>query len=198
MFAGTLNTYGALEVRVTRLSTETTIAKIVQLVEEAEGSRAKSHAFVDRFAAVYTPIVIALAALIVVVPPLLFSAPWQAWIYRGFSTARRCVSVCTLVIATPVSIVDAISNAARRGVLVKGGVYLEELARLNVIAFDKTGTLTKAAGGDRCRALGDWSEDDVLRAAVSLEALSEHPLASAIIRAGKEQPGYRTACRRCV
>lgn len=209
VFAGTLNTYGALEVRVTKPFTETTIAKIVRLVEEAEGKRATSQAFVDRFAAVYTPIVIALAALIAVLPPVLFGGEWGAWVYRGLALLVVACP-CALVIATPVSIVSAISNAARRGVLIKGGVYLEELAGLNAVAFDKTGTLTvgkpvvtdvivlgasnegKQSGtiderpgeGAGVPALG---EADLLRIAVGLESRSEHPIATAIVRAGEER-----------
>lgn len=193
VFAGTLNTYGALEVRATTLSTETTIAKIVQLVEEAEGSRAKSHAFVDRFAAVYTPVVIGLAALIAAVPPLLLGAAWQPWIYRGLALLVVACP-CALVIATPVSIVSAISNAARRGVLVKGGVYLEELAGVRAVAFDKTGTLTQGEPAvTDVVALGPWSAEAVLAAAVSLEAWSEHPLAQAVVRAGEARGLARLA-----
>lgn len=187
VYAGTLNTYGALEVRVAKPAEETTIAKIVQLVEEAEGSRAKSHAFVDRFAAVYTPVVIALATLIVVVPPLVSGAAWQPWIYRGLALLVVACP-CALVIATPVSIVSAISNAARRGVLVKGGVHLEELARVRAIAFDKTGTLTKGQPVvTDVVSFGPWSEEELLRAAASVEQLSEHPVAKAIVRSAEER-----------
>jgi len=187
VFAGTLNIYGALEVQVTKPAQETTIAKIIQLVEEAEGRRAKSHAFVDRFAQVYTPIVIGLAALIAAVPPLLFSQPWQPWIYRGLALLVVACP-CALVVATPVSIISAISNAARRGILVKGGVYLEELAQLQAVAFDKTGTLTKGKPAvTDVVPLADWPEDKLLQAAASLEALSEHPLAAAIVRASRER-----------
>lgn len=187
VYAGTLNTYGALEVRVTKPAQETTIAKIVQLVEEAEGRRAKTHAFVDRFARVYTPVVIGLAALIVVVPPLLLSQPWQPWIYRGLALLVVACP-CALVVATPVSIISAISRGARRGILIKGGVYVEELAQLRAVAFDKTGTLTKGRPVvTDVLPLAGWSEEELLQAAAALEGLSEHPLAEAVVRAGRER-----------
>lgn len=187
VFASTLNTYGALEVEVTKPFTETTIAKIVRLVEEAEGKRAASQAFVDRFSAVYTPIVMALAALIAVAPPLFFGLPWGPWVYRGLALLVVACP-CALVIATPVSIVSAISNAARHGVLIKGGVYLEQLARLNAIAFDKTGTLTvgRPVVTDIV-PLAVEGEEELLKLVVSLEARSEHPIATAIVRAGQER-----------
>lgn len=195
VFAATLNTYGALEVRATRPFAETTIAKIVNLVEEAEASRPASQAFVDRFAAVYTPIVMALAALIAVGPPLVIGAEWAPWIYRGLALLVVACP-CALVVATPVSVVSAISNAARRGVLVKGGVYLEQLAGVEAFAFDKTGTLTTGkpvvtdvvpfadANGD---GRGATDESDLLQMAVDLESRSEHPIAGAIVQRGAER-----------
>jgi Cd2+/Zn2+-exporting ATPase len=190
VFAGTLNTDGSLRVRVTRLCDDTTLARIIDLVEEAQGSRAPSQAFVDRFAAIYTPAVLALAAGIVLLPPLVAGQPWAPWIYRGL--ALLVVSCpCALVVSTPVAIVSAIGNAARNGVLVKGGVYLELMGSIKAVAFDKTGTLTRGRPEltDAIVAPGavgpdgqPLTVDELLCLAASLEASSEHPLARAVLR----------------
>ena len=182
VFAGTLNGEGLLRVRVTRLVHDTTVARIVHMVEEAQTKRAPSQAFVDKFAAVYTPVVLALAAGVVLAPPLLFAQAWEPWIYRGLSLLIVSCP-CALVVSTPVSIVSAISNAARHGVLIKGGIHLEQMGAIRAIAFDKTGTLTEGRPSvTDVVPLSGTDETRLLQLAASLECGSQHPLAAAIVR----------------
>ena len=187
VFAGTLNTHGSLEVEVTKLVQDTTIAKIIHMVEEAQGKRAPSQAFVEKFAAVYTPIVLALAVGIVFIPPLFLGQEWSPWIYRGLALLVVACP-CALVVSTPVAIVSAISNAAKNGVLIKGGMHLEEAGTLEAIAFDKTGTLTKGQPAvTDLVVISVASEDTLLKVSASLEARSEHPLAVAIVKAAEDR-----------
>jgi len=180
VFAGSIVEGGALRIRATSGAADNTIAKIVHLVEEAQAQRAPAESIVDRFAARYTPIVVALAAAVAFVPPLL-GASFDTWFYRGL--ALLIISCpCALVISTPVSILAALARATRNGVLIKGGVYLEQMAKLGAVAFDKTGTLT--AGRPQVTdvvGLRETSQGRVLEIAASLERLSEHPLARAIV-----------------
>ncbi len=181
VFAGTLNAQGLLHVRSTRPASDTTLARIVHAVEEAQASKAPTQRFVDRFARVYTPAVVAAAAVVAIFPPLLGIGPWEVWIYRALAMLVVACP-CALVISTPVSIVSGLAGAARRGVLIKGGAHLEAAGAATVVCFDKTGTLTHGAPAVISVApIGRASSDDVIRLAAGVESGSEHPLAQAIL-----------------
>jgi Cd2+/Zn2+-exporting ATPase len=186
LYAGSLNQLGSLVVRTTRLAADSTIARIVELVEQAQGSRAPSERLIDRFARIYTPIVFA-AALAVATIPALFGADGSTWLYRALALLIVACP-CSLVISIPVAVVSAIGAAARGGVLIKGGQALENLAHVTVVTLDKTGTLT--LGTPRLtatRTFGALGDDEALRLAASLERGSEHPLAAALVRAAAER-----------
>jgi Cd2+/Zn2+-exporting ATPase len=187
VFAGSINGHGALTLRVTRLAADNTISRIVRMVEEAQAQKAPSQRFVDVFARYYTPAVMTLAVLIAVAPPLAGWGSLEVWVYRAL--VLLVISCpCALVISTPVSIVSAVANAARAGVLIKGGAYLEAAGSLRAIAFDKTGTLTRGKPvvtdvvilNDGQTSAGA-AQAEVLRLAAAVESNSEHPLARAVI-----------------
>lgn len=181
VFAGTINGRGALDITVTRPRRDTTLARIIHLVERAQAQRAPTQAFVDRFARVYTPIVLALAVAIALIPPLSGAGPFVDWLYRAL--VLLVISCpCALVISTPVSIVSALAGAARRGVLIKGGIHLERTGSVRCVAFDKTGTLTQGrVSVVDVIPIDGASSAEILALAASLEARSEHPIGKAIL-----------------
>ncbi|MGD9688404.1 MAG: heavy metal translocating P-type ATPase [Phycisphaerales bacterium] len=185
VFAGTINESGVLEFKTTGGKDQTTLAKIIRTVQEAQGSRAPTQRFVDAFARVYTPIVCVVAVLIAVVPWLAFNQPFYPWLYKAL-VLLVIACPCALVISTPVTVVSGLTAAARRGILIKGGVHLENGRRLKVVALDKTGTITE--GKPRVTDVepvggGGADKDQVLRIAASLDALSHHPVALAVVAA---------------
>lgn len=203
IFAGSINGEGSLEIAVTRLAADNTISRMIRLVEQAQERRAPLQRFIDRFAALYTPAVMVLALLVAVVPPLFFGRPfWNpapeqtGWLYRGLALLVVACP-CALVISTPVSLISALSAAARHGILIKGGAFLEALSRVRAIAFDKTGTLTRgqpAVVAVRAAACAEGAAlgccplcDELLALAQAVERRSEHPLAQAIVAASAER-----------
>ncbi|WP_241022019.1 heavy metal translocating P-type ATPase, partial [Burkholderia sp. Ac-20353] len=186
VFAGTINESGSFEYRVTAVAANTTLARIIHAVEEAQGAKAPTQRFVDQFARVYTPIVFAIALLVAAVPPIVTGGAWHEWIYRAL-VLLVIACPCALVISTPVTIVSGLAAAARRGILVKGGVYLEEGRKLAWLALDKTGTIThgKPVQTDFVLRAADADTARVRHLAASLAARSDHPVSQAIAAAAR-------------
>lgn len=182
VYAGTINDSGAFEFESSKAANDTTLSRIIHMVEEAQSRRAPSEQWVEKFARYYTPAMMLLAIFVVMVPPLLFGGLWAVWFYKGL-VLLVIACPCALVISTPVSIVAGLSAAARAGILIKGGTYLEAPSKIRVIAMDKTGTLTKGHPEvQKLVPLNGHSERELLERAAALEAHSEHPLARAILK----------------
>ncbi|MCL4822310.1 MAG: heavy metal translocating P-type ATPase [Vicinamibacteria bacterium] len=187
VYAGTINGDGALEIECTKAASDTTLAHIIRMVAEAQTRRAPSEQWVERFARIYTPAVMALALLVLLVPPLFLGGAWADWLYRAL-VLLVIGCPCALVISTPVSIVAALASAAREGVLIKGGLHVETPGRLRAVALDKTGTLTEGRPRvEEVVALGGHDEAELLAIAAAMESRSEHPLAKAILDHAREK-----------
>lgn len=186
VYAGSINHNGVLEVRVTRAASDTALARIIHMVEDAQNRKSPTQSFIERFSAIYTPVVFVVALLIMVLPPLLTMGSWADWFYRGLELLVVACP-CALVISTPVAIVSAIGNAARHGILVKGGITLEKLGSIRVLAFDKTGTLTEGKPRVTGWKVFRGEPSRLLNIALSIEAHSSHPLAVAVSAWASEQ-----------
>jgi Cd2+/Zn2+-exporting ATPase len=187
VFAGTINGEGSLEVRVTKNYSDTTLSKIIHLVEEAQSQRAISQRFVDVFAKYYTPSVMALALLVFLLPPIISGGAWGVWFYRAL-VLLVIACPCALVISTPVSIVSGLTAMARRGVLIKGGAFLEAIGKLKVLAVDKTGTITEGRPRvTRVVSVDSIDEAEIVRFAAAIDTHSDHPLARAVVKYAEER-----------
>jgi len=181
VFAGTINGDGLLEIESSTVASDTTLARIIKMVGDANAKRAPSEQWVEKFAAIYTPAVMIAALLVFLTPPLLLGGDWYVWLYRSL-VLLVIACPCALVISTPVTVVAALASAARNGVLIKGGVFIELPAQLKAIAMDKTGTLTQGSPTViDVVPLNGHDEEELLTRAGALEANSNHPLARAIV-----------------
>lgn len=198
VFAGSINGEGALEVQATKTAADNTIARIITMVEEAQEQKGKSQRFIERFGARYSPAVLLIGILIAVLPPLVFSEAWAEWITRA-TVFIVAAAPCALAISIPITLVASLGTGARQGVLIKGGLYIEELAKVKVVAFDKTGTITRGQpevtdvlplpDGNAPLNPSLW---ELLAVAAGIERRSQHPLAQAILRHAEAQ-GIRHA-----
>lgn len=190
VFAGSINLDGALQVRVQKTASDNTIARIIELVEEAQASKAPTARFIEKFSRYYTPTVMALALLVIIIPPLVMGGAWATWLYRGLALLLIACP-CALVLSTPAAVASGLTVGARRGLLIKGGSALEIIGRVNTVAFDKTGTLTE--GKPRVTDVVAFTDgrtnsqggDKVLALFASVESDSNHPLANAIVEHAK-------------
>ncbi len=187
VFAGAINGEGALEVEVTKLAQDTTMARVIKMVEEAQTQKSPTQSFTDNFERIFVPVVLATVVLAAIVPPLLGWLAWKVAILRALSTLVAAAP-CALALATPAAVLAGIGQAARNGVLIKGGVHLENLGTLEAIALDKTGTITRGKPEvTDILVFGDISKQELLRLAASVESRSAHPLAQAVVRKAQEQ-----------
>jgi Cd2+/Zn2+-exporting ATPase len=190
LFAGTLNQNGELQYRVTAPATDSTLARIIRAVQEAQATRAPTQRFVDTFARYYTPAVFAIAITTAVLPPLAAGADWFTWVYRAL-VLLVIACPCALVLSTPISVVSGLTAAARRGILIKGGLYLEQGHHLKVLALDKTGTLTRGKPVVADVVALHGSEQEILQCAIALSARSDHPVSKAIVAQSGEGAVHR-------
>ncbi len=181
VFAGTLNKNGLLKTKAEKKSVDSTLSRIVRMVERADVHKAESEKFVNRFASYYTPIILLLSAGIFLIPTVVFNMPFRTWLYRALvMLVLSCP--CAFVVSTPVTMLSAVTKSASKGVLVKGGAYLEKIKDTSILAFDKTGTLTEGKPEvSRIKVLDDLEDDEIIRIAGSLESNSNHPLAESIV-----------------
>ena len=192
VYAGTINLNGAFEYRVTATSANTTLARIIHRVEKAQNAKAPTQRFIDRFARIYTPLVLLLALLIALVPPLLFGGEWLSWIYKSL-VLLVIACPCALVISTPVSIVSGLANAARQGILIKGGIHLENSRLLRYLCLDKTGTLTHGKPElNELIIFDEQQKQSIKQIAATVAAHSEHPISKAIEHALGTTPDSKT------
>ncbi|WP_010268698.1 heavy metal translocating P-type ATPase [Paenibacillus senegalensis] len=179
VFGGSLNNEGVLQIRIEKAYEDSSLAKILHLVKEAQDTKTPTELFINRFAKYYTPMILLLSVMIMLVPPLLFNGEWGHWLYQGLAVLIVGCP-CALILSSPIAIVSGITRSARNGILVKGGAFLEQLGKIDTIAFDKTGTLTK--GQPYVEEVAAYEEEEFYRAAYAIEHSSSHPLAKAIVR----------------
>ena len=199
VFAGTVNGHGVIELRTTRPASDTTLARIIRMVGESHHHRAQTERFIDRFALYYTPLMFAVAAAVVLVPPLLFGGDLAHWFYQGMLILLISCP-CALVISTPATIAAAIASATRHGVVIKGGAHLEGLARLRTVAFDKTGVVTRGEPDvGELRPTGRWTEPEILARLLAVEMRSERSGSAARASRARRPAAARSTgrSRRC-
>ncbi|RUT28055.1 cadmium-translocating P-type ATPase [Paenibacillus zeisoli] len=183
VFGGSVNTEGLLKVRIEKAYQDSSLSKIMHLVQEAQDTKTPTELFIDKFARYYTPAIMIIAALVVLIPPLLFGAPWMKWVYEGLAILIVGCP-CALVLSSPIALVSGMTRSARSGVLIKGGIHLEQLGRINMIAFDKTGTLTEGRPAVIQEVVYD--SEHFYATAGAMEQSSLHPLAEAVVRKAEE------------